>query len=318
MQYPNPKIKFYKIRTFNEKLSVSFDFLRENWKQLLKLSLYLILPICLFQAFAMNSFMDIYFKTLGISTGTAFSDMNLYSIVINYLAVVVFLLLGSSMLYALVFTMMIEYERRDDRMMSIKMGDIRKPLIRNIGKLLTVYGLELVLILVISGVFGLLMGISSLTGVIILAVIMILVLVAILVLLMIPMNLFMPIYIFEEISFSQALKKSFRYGFSHFGDTFLVLLVFGFIANIVSSVTSTPWMIIFFIGQFFTLAEPESGLNASVAYQFVVYILGIIQSYGSYASLIIVAIAIAFQYFHIREKKEGITVASDIQNFEHL
>jgi hypothetical protein len=46
--------------------------------------------------------------------------------------------------------------------------------------------------------------------------------------------------------------------------------------------------------------------------------LSIIQSYGTYASLIIVAIATAFQYFHIREKKEGITVSSDIQNFENL
>jgi len=61
MQFSNPKIKFYKIRTFGEKFNVSFDFLRETWKPLLKFSLYVILPICLVQSFAITAYMRFFF-----------------------------------------------------------------------------------------------------------------------------------------------------------------------------------------------------------------------------------------------------------------
>ena len=40
----------YVKRPFGEKLNASFDFIKENWKQLFKYSTYLILPICLIQA----------------------------------------------------------------------------------------------------------------------------------------------------------------------------------------------------------------------------------------------------------------------------
>ena len=57
MEYPNPKIRFYRERTFGEKLNITFDYLRENWRPLLRFSLYLILPLCLIQSFFLNRFM---------------------------------------------------------------------------------------------------------------------------------------------------------------------------------------------------------------------------------------------------------------------
>lgn len=316
MEYPNPKIKYYRIRTFNEKMSVSFEFLRENWKQMLKLSFYLILPLCLFQSFAMNSFMRVYFSFISMEVGGM--NSNVYSFITNFVVFMLFALLGSAMLNALIFTMMNEYERRDDRLMTIKIGEIRKPLLRNIGKLLLIYLLQVGILMGVALIFGLLFAISSKAVIALLVLILILVLIAAILFFMVPMNLFMPIYIFEEIPFFQAFRKSFNYGLSHLGETFLVMLVFGLIANVVSSVAVTPWMVVMMIGQIFSLAEPGSGMQTSILYQFAIYILGILQSYGTYASMIIVAIAIAFQYFHIREKKEGITVSSDIQNFERL
>ena len=50
MESQKPKIAMYVKRPFGEKLNASFDFIKENWKQLFKYSTYLILPICLIQA----------------------------------------------------------------------------------------------------------------------------------------------------------------------------------------------------------------------------------------------------------------------------
>ena len=50
MESQKPKIAMYVKRPFGEKLNASFDFIKENWKQLFKYSTYLVLPICLLQA----------------------------------------------------------------------------------------------------------------------------------------------------------------------------------------------------------------------------------------------------------------------------
>ena len=41
MQTEMPKIELYRIRTFTEKLTDMFNFLRENWRPMLKYFLYL-------------------------------------------------------------------------------------------------------------------------------------------------------------------------------------------------------------------------------------------------------------------------------------
>ena len=47
MESQKPKIAMYVKRPFGEKLNASFDFLKENWKLLLKFTTYLLLPLCL-------------------------------------------------------------------------------------------------------------------------------------------------------------------------------------------------------------------------------------------------------------------------------
>ena len=54
MQVEKPKIELYQNRSFGQKLSATFDFLRENYKLWLKACFYLILPLCLVQAFSFD------------------------------------------------------------------------------------------------------------------------------------------------------------------------------------------------------------------------------------------------------------------------
>ena len=176
-------------------------------------------------------------------------------------------------------------------------------------------------------VYLLLMGFVLLIGVITVGLVMLspwmlilamLIFLIVVVVFMIPLNLIMPIYIFEDISFTAAFRKSFKYGFSAWGQTFLILFVFGLLANIVSGVTMMPWYIVLIVGQIFSITEQGAGINDAIWYQFITYLLGIIQSYGMYVSLIISAVGMAFQYFHLREKNEGISVYTNIQNFDRL
>lgn len=60
MESQKPKIAMYVKRSFGEKLNASFDFIRENWKLMLKFTTYLLLPLCLIQALSLNGMMKGY------------------------------------------------------------------------------------------------------------------------------------------------------------------------------------------------------------------------------------------------------------------
>ena len=49
MEAQKPKIALYVQRSFGEKLTATFDFIKENWKPLMKFTTYLMLPLCVLQ-----------------------------------------------------------------------------------------------------------------------------------------------------------------------------------------------------------------------------------------------------------------------------
>jgi len=56
MNYQKQKINFYQKRTLGENITTTFDFLKDNWKLILKLCLYVLLPLSIVQGVFMNNF----------------------------------------------------------------------------------------------------------------------------------------------------------------------------------------------------------------------------------------------------------------------
>jgi hypothetical protein len=313
MEFPNPKIKYYRIRAFGERLSVSFDYLRETWKPMLKFSLYLILPICLIQSFSTNA-VTRYAFTLGYESGPG-GDLgtNITYFVIHYAVYALCLLIGSAILTSLVYTLMQEYERRETRLLDIRWIDFKPLLIKNFKKIIAVSLFFLAVVSAVAAVIILLAVLSPWT-----LIVTLLLTFAALFAFAIPAAMFIPVYIFEDEAFMPALQKSFSYGFKAWGEIFLITLVFGLIANIISSVTMMPWYILTLMGSILGVTDPGSGFDHQPWYLFLIYILAIVQGYGSYISAIVTSVGYAFQYFHLREKIEGVSVRDSIQNFDKL
>lgn len=312
MQYSNPKIKFYKIRTFGEKFNAVFDFLRETWKPMLKFSLYVILPICLIQSFALTAYTRISFSLS--TSGYSGADMSsLISLLMNYGLYMICMLVGSCMLSALVYTLMQEYERRENRLMGITMADFKETLIRNFWKMAKAslfFGGMTFLIMLFVGILAYL----SLWTLVITSLLLLIGLLVVI----IPITFFSPLYMFEDIPFFDALRKSFKYGFSAWGEIFAVMFVFLILGGIISGITMMPWYIMVLIKGFFTMTNEGNNITSSWLYDFIVYLFGIVQSYGAYVASIMSVVGIAFQYFHTREKKEGLSVNESISNFDQL
>ena len=70
MESQKPKVAMYVKRSFGDKLNASFDFIKENWKILLKFTTYLLLPVSLIQALSLNGLMG------GIYDRQYFADLH--------------------------------------------------------------------------------------------------------------------------------------------------------------------------------------------------------------------------------------------------
>ena len=134
----------------------------------------------------------------------------------------------------------------------------------------------------------------------------------------IPLLLVFPAYIFErELSFTEAFRKAWKLGTATLGGLIGLMIVLAFISYTIQVITMMPWYLLTIIGSIFSTTS-ESVMTQSVIYKFAQYVLGLIQSFGMYVSTIIGIIGLAFQYFHAREKIEGVAIESNISNFNNF
>ncbi|MDR2916995.1 MAG: hypothetical protein LBV74_19555 [Tannerella sp.] len=313
MEYQKPRIEFYRQRTFSEKLNAVFEFIRENWKPLLKYSFYLIMPICLVQAFAMNSFFDIYIDMIMNSVGGNPFGNSMISFFTSYGVMLFCMLIGSTIMSGMVYAMMQTYATRENRLQDITLNDFKEALVKNVWRCLRIIFALLFVYLLIVFIMAFLAVIVSTISLVITIPLLIAFIIC-----LVPLMMLVPVYIFEhDIDFFDAIKKAWKLGTATLGGMLGLMIVLNIIASVIQTVTMLPWYLTLIFGTIFSISS-ESMIAQSVIYKFAIYILGLIQSYGMYVSTIIGIIGLAFQYFHAREKVEGITIESNISNFNDL
>ena len=209
MESQKPKIAMYVKRPFGEKLNASFDFIKENWKQLLKYATYLILQVCLLQAANFSGLMGGMTDLTAMQAAGGMGDDPLSvfgpSFAFNYAGLVFFSFLGALLLTSLIYAMIRLYIEREERLNGILFNDIKPLLLRNIKRLF------------IIGVFCSFLLLLAVIIIVLLAVLTPFTLLLTLPLLFafaIPLALMAPIYLFEEISLMEAFRKTFRLGFA--------------------------------------------------------------------------------------------------------
>lgn len=147
MEAQKPKIALYVQRSFGEKLTATFDFIKENWKPLMKFTTYLMLPLCLLQGLSLNGLMS-GTMALGDMTGGSFDSSvvgaSIMALVTYYSLYAVLYLLGTVMLTSLVYALVRTYNEREERLEGVTLGMLKPLLFRNVRR---------VFLIMIVGVF---------------------------------------------------------------------------------------------------------------------------------------------------------------------
>ena len=120
------KIELYKERLFSDKFSATFDFVKENWRTVLRFMVYLILPVCIVQALGMDTiFNEAFLAGLNSASGDNFSESMIIRLIASYGVYTVCLIVGSVLITALIFGLMKVYDERKNRNRDHK--DKRRP-----------------------------------------------------------------------------------------------------------------------------------------------------------------------------------------------
>ena len=313
MEHQKQRIEFYRQRTFTEKMNATFEFIRENWKPLLKYSFYLIMPVCLVQSLAMNAFFNSYNNIKDFTQESPIAaNSDVYGFIANYGIWMLCMLIGMSIISGMIYAMMQTYSVRENKLENLQLDDFKNLLIRNTWKYI-----RIMLALILYSFVALMLIVMMMTPGASSTLITIVITIALLACL-VPLLMMIPVYIFErDITFLNAIGKAWRFGSKTLGGLIGLVVVMNVIASVIRSVTMMPWYAGAAIGTFLSSSSNQH-VTQSVAYKFGMYLLGLIQAYGMYVSMIIGVIAIAFHYFHAREKIEGVTIDSNISNFDEL
>ncbi|MCD8183963.1 MAG: hypothetical protein LUE99_13730 [Bacteroides sp.] len=310
MELQQPKVAMYVKRSFGEKLTASFDFMKENWKLLLKFTTYLLLPVCLVQALSLNGLMGGMMAMSDMANGGMSSEMGVIASFFSYYGLYALVyMIGTVMLTSLVYALMRTYNEREERLEGITLGILKPMLFHNMKRMFIMIAFSVLLIIA----FGIALGIFS-----VIFPYFLILLVPALIAVAVPFALWAPIYLFEDITIMGALKKTFRLGFATWGGIFLVSLIMGLIGGILQGITMMPWYIMMLVKVFFAASGTESEVTVSIGYNFILYLLTVVQAFGAYLSMIITLVGLAYQYGHASEKEDNVTVESDIDNFDKL
>lgn len=312
MENIQPVIKFYEKRTFGEKMSAAFEFLKVNLKLILKLSIYLLLPLAFIQGIFMNAYVG------GIANMNQFttSGSNSVSDISNYFApilgnMILLLLVGiiaNSLMITITFTTLQKYNE-EGTLKGMTFTDLKEGIIRN-GK--RALGMSLIVMLLVIGYYlvaGMFIALSPLT---------LLITIPGLIAIAIPMTMLFPIYIFENVSAGTAVGKAFKLGFKTWGGLFGILLISGILAGILQGVGSIPWYIIFMVKTVLTATNQATETVNTFGYSIAQYLTAVIMLFFSYVSSILVYSCLAYHYASASEATEATSVNEDLANFEQL
>lgn len=323
MEFVRPKIELYRTRTFSEKISDTFAFIREVWRPLLKYFTYMLLPVSIVMAFFTNNFMDSYMRTvMGVMDGSMSGAANsgIVQFALTTAGLVVLSFIGSMLVTALTFALIRLYRASgDQRLEGLTGGELKPVLMSMLRRVLRLLLASVLIALLVGVLIALLFALMAMISPVLMA-LMLLVVYAVVLCIVIPLTLVVPIYMLEDdIDIAGAFQKAWRLGFATWGGVLAVVLVLTLIGTVFQSFTSLPWTIMLMVKTMLTLqGDAQTGFVDSVGYSFLQYLFCIVQCFCTLLVTVMTLVGVTIQYGHASDKIDGVGVAMNIEKFEEL
>lgn len=264
-------IQFKQQREMGEIISISFKFLRENYKAYFRLLIKVAGPAFLLLIAALSYYS---YSTLGDPLNTEVFLSGGFIISFGILALT--LLLYFSVVYATVFNLIKSYIENE--------GEIKDLEVTNRAKddMAKMFGLNIISwIFIFAG-----MMLFLIPGIYV----------------SVPLSIAMAALIFKQQGISESIAEGFNLVKDNWWMSFLTLVFIWIIIYVISLIFQLPLIIYTFV-KAFTSVNEGSAADMSEMFDWVYILFSIISSLVQYIFYSIIPIGIAFLYFHLNEKK---------------
>lgn len=264
-------IQFKKQRELGEIISVTFKFLRENYKALIKSITQVVAPtfILLIAALA-------YYTYTVAGNPLAAMEGDYGEFLISFFILAVTLLLFYASLYGTILHYIKSYIENNG---TVDEAEIKTGAQDDLGKLFIVFIISAVIVFtglilfIIPGIY-----------------------------LMVPLSLVAAVLVFNKMSLGDSISYGFSLVKDHWWTTFFSIVVIWLLVYVIGLVFQLPLIIYTFI-KMFAVAQ-EGSLADPVAYSDWIFILlNVLSSVIQYLLSSVFVIALAFIYFNLNEHK---------------
>lgn len=275
-------IQFKKQRELGDILTVTFKFLRENYKPLFRNIFKVVGPFFLIMVAALG------YYTWSVA-GSPFEALTagFGNFLVSFSVLAIALLLFYSALYGTIFHYIKSYMENGGIIVD---EDIKQGVQQDFLKLLLLFFI---------------VGILTLAGLVLFIIPGIYV--------MVPLSLAAAILVFQKFSVTEAISYSFDLVKNYWWMTFLTLIVIMILVYIIGLVFQIP-LIIYMIVKTFTMVQEGSVADPSSFTDWPFIVLNVFSSVIQYLLSIISGIAIAFIYFNLNEHKNLTGTFETIEN----
>lgn len=276
-------IQFKKQRELGEIISITFKFLRENYKSAGKIFLRLVGPVFVLLIAAISYYS---WSTVGLSFLSPDSNASVNFIIPLGLLMLAYLLYVSAMTGTIYHIILSYINNRGEIVASEVSSGMRK----DYGNLLLLTFISWVIIFAGTMLF-IIPGIY----------------------LVVPMSLVTAILVFRKKSIGDSISESFQLIKDNWWMTFASILCIGLIVYVIGIVFQLP-AILYYLVRTITMAQEGSASDPSELLGVGFVIINVITSTIQYLVYSITPIAIAFVYFNLNEKQNFTGTYETIQN----
>ena len=297
------RIEFYKNRSLSERFSASIDFLKQNWKVFYKNILIGAIPLAIFIGFFAQYYEKAWLTKI-YSGGTAVP--NLLFIFLYFVLMIILMIYLNAMPGAI-----LKKYGEGKLTSSTGWGDLTGTMFSLFGKTFAIFFiLWIIIILIVAMIAGLIImlfsGITSGGGAFAFILGMISVVIALGFIFIFAPFLALAPYpaYFSGVGNWKSIKIAFGMGFRNWGSIIVTLLLAGISIYVITIIFAIPSI-------FATMLSPGEITFLTFISSFLIF-LGEILTYP------VMFVFIAFQYFSIVEKEQGISLQSKVSEFENL
>ncbi len=290
----------YHTRTFSEKFSLVFEWMRSEWKMVLKFVTLFLLPVSLVQGFGFSSLINFSLTdAFGRYSPTTMSAANLAGMGLYNLCAII----GALLVYALTLFFVRRNMMEGQSNAGLTAGDAFHGAMHFVPKLILIGILMTVILVIAISVMILLVVLTPFTLYVTLPVF------TSFVTALLPC---LPNYMLTDESLFTSIGHGLRLGYKCWWGFFSTTLVMGLLACVISGFASIPLYIV--IGAKAAFGS-NLGAGSTGLIDFLAYLGGVLSTYASFVLSILTVAILCVQYGHAADKCDGITAQKEVDEF---